>query len=421
MKKLIFLILLSNCVCAESHHVQSLSIAEAAKLATQLNPALAVFPSEVKARNAAITQAWLLPNPELSIQLNEFGGSKSRSGFKSSELSFSANQLIELGYKRTKRRTIAVLEKELIDWDYKSVYLDVLNKTYKDYIQIIAAEKLLGYSTEFLELSRKTYEIAKARVMAGDVSKLLQNKAEIFLEASKNDYIQRKLDLVAFKNLLSINWGADNQPYEYTDLNLLEKVSAPPPINYFMSHIEDNPDVAGWNKKFELQKAIIKYEESKAIPDINLSAGVTRFRDTKESAFLIGATVQLPIFNRNQGRIEESRVRLQQKYKFQNSDRTNVKALIHRFYKNANISRQKAKNLKSKIIKLASRNISAMQAAFKEGKISFLNVIDSQKNYIKLKQEYIENLLQYHMASSECMRLIGKSMVNINSFNEIGS
>ncbi len=96
----------------------SIELGEALSLALRDNPELAVFAWEIRARDAQILQASLLPNPQLGVVIEEFGGSGESTEFDASETTFRLKQKIELGGKRAKRSQVASLQRDLARWDY---------------------------------------------------------------------------------------------------------------------------------------------------------------------------------------------------------------------------------------------------------------------------------------------------------------
>ena len=93
----------------------------AAFAAALLNsPALAAFSWEVRAREAGAIQAGQLPNPEFSLEVEEFGGGGDRSAFDSADTTVRLGQVFELGGKRAKRQRVATLERDLAAWDYET-------------------------------------------------------------------------------------------------------------------------------------------------------------------------------------------------------------------------------------------------------------------------------------------------------------
>ena len=73
----------------------------------------------MRAREAEGLQAGRLSNPELEVEIENFGGSGEADGFSASETTLALSQLIELGGKRLKRQRIAGHQAELAGWEYE--------------------------------------------------------------------------------------------------------------------------------------------------------------------------------------------------------------------------------------------------------------------------------------------------------------
>jgi outer membrane protein, heavy metal efflux system len=80
-----------------------LRLEEVLRTALLQNPELSATAFEVRAADARALQAGLLPNPELELELEEFGGTGELRGTRASESTFQLSQLIELGGKRARR------------------------------------------------------------------------------------------------------------------------------------------------------------------------------------------------------------------------------------------------------------------------------------------------------------------------------
>ncbi|MFC1461084.1 TolC family protein, partial [Verrucomicrobiota bacterium] len=104
----------------------TITLRQALALALMKNPELAVYSWDIRAAEARILQAKALPNPEMGIEVEEFGGSGDAQGFDSAKMSIVLSQVIELGGKRAKRRNTAALEMDLAAWQYEAKRLDIL-------------------------------------------------------------------------------------------------------------------------------------------------------------------------------------------------------------------------------------------------------------------------------------------------------
>ena len=51
----------------------------------------------------------------------------------------------------------------------------------------------------------------------------------------------------------------------------------------------------------------MKLAHAEGVPDITASGGVRNFRESRDTAFIVGVSIPLPVFNRNQGNIAAAR------------------------------------------------------------------------------------------------------------------
>jgi cobalt-zinc-cadmium efflux system outer membrane protein len=154
-------------------------------LALARNPGLSVFPYELRAADARRFQAGLRPNPELGIEIEEFGGRDGRSGFDAAETTVQIGQPIELAAKRAKRARVASLDRELVQWGYESARLDVIREVTRSFAGLLAAQERLALAEKLLELSRQAHEAVAQRVKAGKDSPVDELRASVALSETE--------------------------------------------------------------------------------------------------------------------------------------------------------------------------------------------------------------------------------------------
>ena len=62
-----------------------------------------------------------------------------------------------------------------------------------------------------------------------------------------------------------------------------------------------------WKTELEKRKAEVKLKDAGALPDITVSAGPRYFNENNDKAMVMGLSVPIPLFNRNQGERQEAR------------------------------------------------------------------------------------------------------------------
>ena len=155
-----------------------LTLREALSLALLQNPEIKAFAFEVRAREAAVLQAGLLPNPHLGVVVENFGNNALKD-FDSTTITLQLSQLIELGGKRAARTEATQLARDLAGWDYERERIKVLTETQRAYVEVLSAQGRTALSKQVVALAEEVAAAAAKRVTAGKVSPVEETKARV--------------------------------------------------------------------------------------------------------------------------------------------------------------------------------------------------------------------------------------------------
>ena len=249
-----------------------LSLADVLALTLVKNPELAAFSYEVRAQEAQVLQSSLLPNPELGVEVEDFGGTGAIRGFDGAETTIQVSQLIELADKRDKRIHAAKLDKELADWDYKAKRLDLFTEAAKAYAEVLAAQERVALSEQLNQLAEEVKYAVGQRVEAGKESPLEETKAEVSLAASQMELGNFKRSFEIARTKLASYWGS-SKPVFAGLAGDIYKTNPHGTFEEFSAQLANNPDLARWKSELNQKRAAVDVEKSKAVADVTVSAG----------------------------------------------------------------------------------------------------------------------------------------------------
>ncbi|MDP2991333.1 MAG: TolC family protein, partial [Kiritimatiellota bacterium] len=283
-----------------------LTLPQALALALLHNPELAAFSLEQRAADARRIQAGLWPNPELDVAMENLGGPSEQEGFDGPVIKISIGQLVELGGKRAARRDAAEAQRALAGWDYAGKRLDVLNVTMNRFMEALAAQKKKALAESVLIMATEMQKVVAARVAAGRDSPLEEKKSSVETVNARLAVERARRAWDKTRKNLAVTWGQSQPVFGGIEGNLDYRVACLPDWEQVYALMAGNPDIARWNDELILRRAAWRQAKSVRIPDVTLMAGVDRFRDTGTESYRAGASVPLPLFNRNQGGIREA-------------------------------------------------------------------------------------------------------------------
>src|SRR5829696_4803380 len=281
-----------------------LSLRDAVALALLQNPSLAGFAWETRALEARILQAGRPPNPAVSFLLEDIGASTSGSSleqFVQPQATIQLSQLIELGGKRAARSQMARANRDLAAWDYEGARMDVLTHVSRAFVDVLAAQETVALSDETTRLVEDLRRSVGARVEAGVVSPIEETRAAVALANVRVESLRARRALESSRTRLALLWGSPAPAFTVVAGDLK---AAPPPLPSLaelVTRIDQSPELARWAMEMSQREAAMAVERSKAVPDVSVIGGYRRFTDVDSNAFVVGASIALPIFDRNKG------------------------------------------------------------------------------------------------------------------------
>lgn len=384
------------------------SLRQALATALLKNPGLKKFSWEIRAAEARRIQAGHIPNPELEVEVEDVGGSAEQTGFQSAEITFVLKQEIELGWKQTNRISVAELESDIARWEYRRKRLDVLLETTKAFVDVMAAKRRLSLSERTFELTKQVHEAVTKRLKAGLVAPLEETKARVAVSIARIKLDRIRSELAASKKRLAGSWGSTVPAFSDVSGNF-EQVSSLMPIERLKKRINMNPDLKQQATELDLRRSIIALKKSENIPDITLSFGVRRLRETDDNTFVFGFSIPLPLFGLNPGAVEEAEHNLEQSKVERQATGLRVRASLNESYPVMSSSYRQIVTLKSEVLPAAQQAFDATRRGYREGNVGLLDVLDAQRTLFEVQGQYIDALEAFHKSKAEVERLLGGS------------
>jgi len=399
--------------------VGAIALRDAVALALLHSPDLAAFAWETRAREARVLQAGKLPNPIVSVLLEDLGASgideiDASSAAVQPQTTIQLSQLVELGGKRAARRELAALDRDLAAWDYETARIDVFTQVTRAFFDVLAAQEAVALTERTMQAVGEVRLSVGARVAAGAVSPIEETRAEISLAAVRVESEQARALLGAARGRLAATWGSSEAAF-LSAVGNLEEVPSLPTRENLQARLADNPYLARWAAEISQRQAALAFERSKGVPDLEVIAGYRRFNDLGRNALVIGGSISLPIFDRNQGGIEEARNRLSKAYEQRRAAEARVAAALAEAYGALTGAHTAVTSLQAAVLPGAQQTFEAVNEGYRLGKFGYLDVLDAQRTFIGASGQYLRALADYHKAAVEVERLIGAPLTAVGS------
>lgn len=390
-------------------YAEGLSLRDAVRRTIVFSPAVKAAFIEIDARRGDQVQSAVKPNPELLIEVENFAGSKDKSGFDSAEETFSFAQTIELGDKRFKRLQAALLDTSLAGWDYETVRVNVATTAAQAFVDVLIAQERFKVLSEFVSIARKTRASVDARMKGGKASPIELDRASVALARAQALQKGERVRIDAAKRRLSAQWGSQRVDFGRAIGRLGNGYVTPQP-EVLVALIDNNPALARWGDEINRRAAQLTLEHAKAIPDVSIGAGLRRYQENDSTAMVASVSVPIPIFDRNQGNIAAAERRVAKAESEHQATRNELYATLIEALGELNVAATQLNALEKDVLPGAQQAYDKTKIGFDEGKFDILSVLDVQRTVFETRLEVLTARADYEKARVKVEALVGRDL-----------
>jgi outer membrane protein, heavy metal efflux system len=407
--------LCSSVFAAENISPAVISLDEATALALQANPAIAVALSGREVESGQALQAGARPNPTLSAEIEDL-----RSRYRNSTLLIS--QQLETAGKRDMRMAAADANLALADADIAIAQAEISAKVYAAFYQVLAAQQAQTLATELLQIASTSKDTSAKRVLAGKVSPVEETKAKVAEASAKIELANANQQLAAAKKRLSGLWGKglDSNESAFIATGDLENFKPLPTLSDLIAQLSTSPQLKKASLAITQKQAFSNIEKAKQTPDVTLSLGAKRNEELGGiTQAIIGLSVPIPIFDKNQGGLQSAKAREIQSQDEKTALENQLATDLADAYSRRQTQIEASTMYKNDILPGAQSAYEAVRKGFEFGKFSFLEVLDAQRTLFQAKTQYIQTLALARLAEADMQSILGAVFNENKSLKEL--
>jgi cobalt-zinc-cadmium efflux system outer membrane protein len=393
-----------NVKAEEVNKSKILKIEDAIAKAFVSSPQISILKAELKNFEGKRKQAGLWQNPEFAFEAENFGGAGELSGNNGAEYTYSLSQTIEVGGKISSRVKAADNLKNAATQNFEALKADLTANVIKRYVEVENANKKLELAKDIKHLAGKVYKTVKKRVDAAKEPELQLSKAAVEKSTAKISYQNALREVDISKSNLASFWGKSDLDYIISD-DYLNDVKKPKEFEYYKAKLSASPFIKQYDFIEAEKNSLLDLENAMAIPDPTIFGGVRDFDRTGDQAFLVGVSLPIPVWNRNQGNIisANSEVSKAKNQKIKTSLDLNRELVSE--HQSWELAYQEVNSLRGEIIPSAEKAFKDASKAYESGRFPYIEVLDAQRTLFDAKEKLIDALKRYHFSKAEVLRL----------------
>lgn len=398
---------------------QGVSSVELVRRTINSNVELSAIRLDVERARARVQQAGLRPNPSVDFEhtTGRFTGSTNES-----ETALGVSLPIELGGKRRGRIELAEAELAAAEAEVADRERRLANDVRSAYAEALAALRELEVTENLTELDNQTVRIVDVRVKEGDAAPLELSLLRTELERlrSRRALIEGRLQtaLLRLKSLAGI--PVDEPLRLREDLSQpITLIRAPATVEVAIEQaLQHRPDLRLARLNEEVAAAGLKLARAQATPDLTAFTRYSRERSSfdntpvgpirdKDNKLTFGVSINIPLFNRNQGATAEAITAIKQAERRREFIEQMIRAEVSTAYARLQAAQEAVQRFEQEVIPRSNRNISAFREVYNLGEIKAGELVNQQRRVIESQREFIEALTERYRALSDLQSAIG--------------
>lgn len=376
---------------------QRLDIASVLDKVDQHNPEIQAKERALAAAGHRVDQAGIIPNPELEVETENLG---------MSEVEVVVSQPLELGGKRKRRVAIAKLRQGIAADELAGTRLRVRAEALRRSHAVLAVHDRIIALDTLLALALADRERIEQRIQAGASPELDRIRANVAIEEIK----MRKQALESQRESalieLALLWGDSSG----TDLELAGSLDGELPkvdLDRVLAQVPNHPDIRIAQQSVDLSKAELARARAEAFPETAVSGGYLRNNEQGENAAILGLSIGLPLFNRNQGAIAAKSEGVNATRYAGEAGRLAVRTRVRALVSEMNVLARRIDTLEKTIVPHLSDILTELRDYYQRGLVGILDVLEARNELAEKEMQAVDLRARWSAKAADLMKIAG--------------
>lgn len=395
-----------SCAFATPQEKKGFTLPEIIDLGINNNPTLLAKAQEVAAKKAAFQASRRLDNPELEVHAGEakFHDTSEKRGTDGISLS----QYVENPFKRHYRVQMFEKEWQASDYIFHFSRLEIIYEIKQLFYKVLLLQNKKALAQKNLSSLEETHQLILKRVNLGETKELEAIKLYVETLKARNELNRADTGLkLAKENLnkflgnslpmyFSVSGKLEYRPLEIDEKALLEKA--------LLSH----PLIKGKEKDFEFAESNLSYVKWQRLPDFKLSGFINNELDGQNKG--VGISLDIPLWNFKSKEIVEAESLQQKENQELRALRMEISTEINTKLNEQRLSEQTIQLFHEGLLKQAEESLKISAESYKQGEISLIDYLDSQRTYNSILKDYQDSLYAWNANKAALEKATGEEI-----------
>jgi cobalt-zinc-cadmium efflux system outer membrane protein len=370
------------------------------------NPWLLAKAQEVEAKKSAFQASRRLVNP--SLELNIGKGKSHDSTVRRDTEGLSLSQPLENPFKRHFRIQMYENDWEASEHLFHFLRLETIYEIKMLFYKLLLLKNKEELAQKNLESLEETYQLIRKRVKLGETRELEAIKLYVETLKAKNELNKTRTEWELARENLNKSLG-NVLPSDFSIPGKLEYRPQPLEEQSLLSKaLVSHPLIKGKEKDLEFAESQLKYVKWQRLPDFELSGFINEELHGKNKG--IGVSLDIPLWNFKSKEIAQAESLLEKQSQELRALRMDVATEVKSRLNEQRLSEQTIALYHEGLLKQAEESLKISEQSYKQGEISLIDYLDSQRTYYSIIKDYQESLYAWITNRSALEKAIGEDI-----------
>jgi len=379
--------------------LQSLTMDQALEAAFSNNPELAAAQWDIGIAQGDLQQAGLMPNPQVSWEAED-----TRRNSRTTKVLI--NQQIEIGGKRGARVDVASRNQDAVGIELERKRNVLRADVIQAFSSASTAQQRVLLARQSLELAERGLRVAQGRIKSGKTSPVEGTRAEVQLSEVRLELRRAERDEASALQQLALVMGAPLPVFLVVGDSSRSMPAVPDPL-LLLDRIDRTAELRLAALQIDQREASLELERAQRIPDLTVSVGSQYDALERERVNVVGLSMPIPLFNRNQGNVLAAARRTDQARDLRNASELRLRTEIQTTLDQWRTANTEVASFNQTILPAAQSAVDTATRGFEMVKFNFLDVLDAQRTLISARTQYIQAITEATNAWVRIERIFG--------------
>jgi cobalt-zinc-cadmium efflux system outer membrane protein len=342
---------------------------------------------------------------------NGRGGASSVQNGTEYDLNF--NHPLDLNGKRRARMEVASRARRVLEAQYQDAVRLEIDNLYTAFVNVLGERETVRYAETSVTGLREVLTTTRAQLVNKVITeadylqvKSQLNAAELGLMDARELHHDAKQSLCVLLNI-----PTDQASGLETRGSIHDRFPPPPPVDELIRiALSCRPDLAAFRLGIARAQADVRLAERSRFQDVYLLYQPYTYEAGVRS-WAVGATVPLPVYNRNQGNIERAKINISQVRTELSAQEQRAIAEVRKADREYGLTRAMVERIERELLPDALKVRETVYRQFTLGEVDAIAFLNAQRAYNDVVRQYRDTVVRHRRSMVRLNTVVGERLL----------